>query len=166
MTSAPSASGSRKSLALSVARANAEHAGKRVRPFMTADGLVDWLDALAVKIPASVWNKAQTLGTTARAAMLREWCNENGRAGLVLAFDDGFCQRRNDKYPDKVENWRPANNVRERIDSLPSPWCEKFGYVSGEIAPIQLARAQMLDWSNGLPDNFEGADSVFIFRLP
>lgn len=166
VTSAPSASGSRKSLALAVAKANAESAGKRVRPFMNADGLVDWLDALTVKIPASVWNKAQTLGTTARAAMLREWCETHGMDGLVSAYDDGFCTRRSDKCPESVSEWRPANNVRERIHSLPSPWCEKFGYVSAEIAPVQLARVQSLKWTKGQPEHFEGADGVFIFRLP
>jgi len=162
----PPARATRASLRAAIVKANAEHSAERVRQYETDDGLIAFLDSLTVKVPASVWNKAQGMGDRARASFLREWCEANGTAGLVRAYDDGFCATRRTVAPEHTNEWRPANAVRERLSHLPSPWCDRFGYVSGETAPKQLARVRALNWRKGQPGDYAGADWVFIFRLP
>lgn len=155
-----------KSIALAVVRANADNASRRVRQFATDDGFIEFLDALTVSIPAKVWEASLTMSDRAKAQFLREWCAENGAAGLVRAYDDGFSVRRNTERPESTNHWRPKHAVQERIAHLPAPYNTAFFSVTAKSAPEQLSDVLALDWSKGLPDNFAGADGVFIFRLP
>lgn len=156
----------KKSLTLAVIRANGENSSRRVRQFCTTDGLIEFLDSLSVRIPAKVWSETFTMSDRAKAQFLREWCAVNGTDGFVRAYDDGFIERRVTTMPESVNKWRPAHGIRERVLSLPAPWCDSFGFVTAESAPEQLSTVQALDWSDGLPESFAGGDGVFIFRLP
>ena len=156
----------KKSLALAVTKANAINASRRVRQYCEDDGLIAFLDALTVRIPAKVWSEALTMGDKAKAQFLREWCSVHGVAGFVRAYDDGFSTRRNTERPEKTDYWRPKHAVQERLDRLPAPYNTAFFSVTADTAPKQLETVQALDWSDGLPESFAGGDGVFIFRLP
>jgi hypothetical protein len=149
-----------KSLRNAVIRANGENASRRVKQFATDDGLVDYLDSLpAKKMPAKLVNDKTANG----AELRREWCEAHGIAP-VRAYDDGFSDRRVGK-PLNKDGWRPENAILQRLTKLATVDARAFHMTRYETNPVQLATALALDWSAGIPTDFDGADLVYIYRV-
>lgn len=144
-----------------VVKANARNASRRVKQFATDDGLLDLLASLpARKMPADLANDKTKTGAQRR----REWCKQNG-ATIVRVYDDGIATRRATYAPINKDGWRPENSIRERLLSLAGIQVAGFHYTRTETNWEQYKMVLALDWSNGTPDNYEGADEVYIYRV-
>lgn len=158
VTNAPkSAKGkSTKTVAMAIAKANAVNASRRVKQFATTDGVVELLDSLTKKMPVAILNDT--------AERRREWCIANG-VNAVAVYDDGLCERRNSEMPESKDKWRPEATIRQRLASIAGVNGEHFHYTRAESSPDQFKKVISLDWSKGIPENFGGADLVFIYRV-
>ena len=145
-----------------IVKANAENARKRVKPFSTDDGLIEYLDTLA-KSPAMP--HALTLdGSKEGAELRREWCEKNGILA-VRAYDDGFMERRAG-CPENINGWRPENAIKVRLDRVRGAYpAIVFHYTRHDTNYYQCTHAQSLDWSKGQPASYEGADMVYIYKV-
>jgi hypothetical protein len=145
-----------------IVKANAVNARKRVKPFATDDGFIDYLDSIA-KSPAMP--HALTLdGTKEGAELRREWCESKGIAP-VRAYDDGLMERRAG-CPENINGWRPENAVKIRLDRVRGAFpAIVFHYTRHDTNYYQCTHAQSLDWSKGQPDTYEGADMVYIYKV-
>lgn len=149
------------SLRLSVAQANLKNAARRVRPFMTDDELVDYLDSLPKTASKTMpYELAVSRDTVAQ----REWC-ESHKIASVAVYDDGFCERRAGR-PKTKDGWRPDNAMLIRLKSLESINPARFARIRVESNPVQLATVLSLKWTAGkMPESFAGADRIYIVRV-
>jgi hypothetical protein len=145
-----------------IVKANATNARKRVKPFATEDGFIDLLDRITKLSPMP--HALTTDGTKEGAEARREWCVKNG-IPTVRAYDDGLMERRAG-CPQDINGWRPDNAVRIRLDSVRGAFASVvFHYTRHDTNYYQCTHAQSLDWSNGQPDSYEGADMVYIYTV-
>ena len=151
----------RASVRTAVVRANARNASRRVKQFSTDDGLLDLLANLpARKMPAELVADKTRTGAQRR----REWCEQNG-VTIVRVYDDGIATRRATYAPVNENGWRPENGLRERLLSLAGIGVDGYGYTRTETNWTQYQQVMGLDWTNGEPADYHGADGVYLYRV-
>jgi len=138
---------------------NAKNAKIRVKQFDTSDGFIAHVENVSngiLEMPLELAN--------ANAFVRREWCLENG-VEAIRAYDDAYTSRRAVYMPMNNNGWRPESTIRQRLMSLKKVGITNLHYVRCETNPVQYAMAISLDWSNGEPETFGGADLVFIYKI-
>lgn len=146
-------------LLLALARHNMVASSARVRQFDLTDGFYQFVDTEVRKstpMPYSI--------SSSSASIRRAWL-ENNDGLFVLVYDEGLCARRVEYKPRNNDGWRPENTVRVRLQSCAPHMDFQTGYVSAEPNSVQYRTVAGLDWSAGAPDDFAGADAVFIYRI-
>ena len=140
-----------------VASANAERSKRRVRQFCTTDGFIQLIDSLPkTEMPLKVFNSS--------ASERREWLITKGFTPIAV-YDDGFCQRRQTMKPESVSQWRPAHALLVRVKSLAGIGLFQIATDTYQDARTQFNAVSKLNWNDGLPENFNGSDLAFVYRV-
>lgn len=146
-------------LLLALAKHNLTAAGARVRQFDLTDGFHQFV---GTEVKASKPMPYDT--ANADATVRREWL-ENNNGVFVRVYDDGLIARRAIYKPNRATGWRPELAVRSRLLSVAPHLDFSVGYLPAETNGTQFRTVSALNWENGAPDDFEGADAVYLYRI-